>query len=82
VARRPVRHQRLDRFARAAAGGTSRAFAFLADPGLLRLDLRWWGAARQFFGSGFWYFLDDGDHLLVCSAWCFLSGGRGNLLSS
>jgi hypothetical protein len=61
-------------------GGTGRAFAFLGDPGRLRLDPRWWEAARRYFSSGFWYFLDRAT--TSCSAWCFLSGGRGNLLSS
>ena len=45
-------------------GGAQRAFEFLGDPGLLRLDPRPQEAARQFFMSGFWYFLDGSNHLL------------------
>jgi hypothetical protein len=45
-------------------GGVSRTFEFLGDPGLLRLDPRPGQAARQFFVSGFWYFLGGSNHLL------------------
>jgi HupE/UreJ protein len=45
-------------------GGATRSFAFLGDPGLLRLDPRWSQAAQQFFTNGFWYFLQGVDHLL------------------
>jgi hypothetical protein len=46
-------------------GGMSRAFEFLGDPGLVRLDPRWWEAAEQFFVSGFWYFLGSSHHLVL-----------------
>jgi hypothetical protein len=45
-------------------GGARRAFEFLGDPGLLRLDPRPQEAALQFFMSGFRYFLGDASHLL------------------
>ena len=50
--------------------GTTRAFTFLGDPGLLRLDPRWFEAAQQFLVAGFRYFLQGGDHLvfLLCLA--------------
>jgi hypothetical protein len=45
-------------------GGINRAFEFLGDPGLLRLDPRRQEVARQFFMTGFWYFIENGSHLL------------------
>jgi hypothetical protein len=45
-------------------GGIDRTFEFLGDPGPLRLDPRQREAARQFFMSGFRYFLARSDHLL------------------
>jgi len=49
-------------------GGVARTLEFLGDPGLLRLDPRPGDAARQFFTTGFWYFLGGSDHLvfLLC----------------
>jgi HupE / UreJ protein len=46
-------------------GGERRTFEFLGDPGLLRLDPHWTEAARQFFVSGFRFFLGGADHLLL-----------------
>jgi hypothetical protein len=46
-------------------GGDTRSFAFLGDPGLLRLDPRWTEAAQQFFGAGWRYFLGGADRLLL-----------------
>ena len=45
-------------------GGAVRAFEFLGDPGLVRLDPRWFQAARQFVKLGFFHILDGTDHLL------------------
>jgi hypothetical protein len=49
-------------------GGAVRAFQYRGDPGLVRLDPRWYQAARQFVGLGFQHILDGIDHLLflVC----------------
>jgi len=41
-----------------------RAFQFVGDPGLIRLDPSWWEAARTFVGFGFSHILDGVDHLL------------------
>ena len=45
-----------------------RAFEFVGDPGLVRLDPRWHQAALQFVKLGFTHILDGIDHLLflVC----------------
>ena len=45
-------------------GGAVRAFEFLGDPGLVRLDPRWFQAAGQFVELGFFHILDGTDHLL------------------
>jgi hypothetical protein len=44
--------------------GVVRAFEFLGDPGLVRLDPRWHQAALRFVGSGFLHILSGADHLL------------------
>ena len=46
------------------AGGTERAFELMGDPGLVRLDPRWYQAARRFVEMGFYHILDGTDHLL------------------
>jgi hypothetical protein len=46
------------------AGGTERAFQYLGDPGLVRLDPRWYQAALRFVELGFEHILDGLDHLL------------------
>jgi hypothetical protein len=45
-------------------GGAVRAFEFLGDPGLVRLDPRWFQAAGEFIKLGFFHILDGTDHLL------------------
>ena len=45
-------------------GGAERAFEFNGDPGLVRLDPRWYQAAGRFVAEGFWHILDGIDHLL------------------
>jgi len=42
----------------------TRAFEFSGDPGLVRLDPRWFQAALQFVKLGFFHILDGTDHLL------------------
>jgi len=44
--------------------GTTRAFEFHGNPGLLRLDPRWHQAALSFVVSGFWHIIEGADHLL------------------
>ena len=44
--------------------GVVRAFEFLGDPGLVRLDPRWYQAALRFVEMGFFHILDGTDHLL------------------
>ena len=44
--------------------GVVRAFEFLGDPGLVRLDPRWYQAAARFVEMGFYHILDGTDHLL------------------
>jgi len=44
--------------------GVVRAFEFLGDPGLVRLDPRWYQAAFRFVEMGFFHILDGTDHLL------------------
>ncbi len=46
------------------AGRSERAFQFLGDPGLVRLDPRWHQAALSFVKLGFRHILDGLDHLL------------------
>jgi uncharacterized membrane-anchored protein YitT (DUF2179 family) len=45
-------------------GGAVRAFEFLGDPGLVRLDPRWHQTALRFVKLGFLHILDGADHLL------------------
>ncbi|MFI5312132.1 MAG: HupE/UreJ family protein [Gemmatimonadales bacterium] len=45
-------------------GGSERAFQYIGDPGLVRLDPRWHQAARRFVELGFSHILDGIDHLL------------------
>jgi hypothetical protein len=44
--------------------GGERAFEYLGDPGLVRLDPRWYQAALSFVALGFEHILDGIDHLL------------------
>jgi hypothetical protein len=44
--------------------GTVRAFEFVGDPGLVRLDPRWYQASLRFVELGFFHILDGTDHLL------------------
>jgi hypothetical protein len=46
------------------ATGASRAFEFHGNPGLIRLDPRWYQAALRFVELGFLHILDGTDHLL------------------
>jgi hypothetical protein len=46
------------------AHGTERAFEYVGDPGLVRLDPQWYQAARRFVALGFAHILDGIDHLL------------------
>jgi hypothetical protein len=45
-------------------GGAIRAFEFLGDPGLVRLDPSWHQAALRFVELGFFHILEGTDHLL------------------
>jgi hypothetical protein len=45
-------------------GGGERAFQYIGDPGMVRLDPRWRQAAFQFVKLGFFHILDGIDHLL------------------
>jgi len=45
-------------------GGTERVFEYTGDPGLVRLDPRWYQAAVRFVVLGFEHILDGIDHLL------------------
>ena len=45
-------------------GKAERAFQFVGDPGLIRLDPTWFEASRTFVGFGFTHILDGVDHLL------------------
>jgi len=45
-------------------GGAVRAFEFVGDPGLVRLDPRWYQASARFVELGFFHILDGTDHLL------------------
>ncbi len=45
-------------------GEVVRAFEFTGDPGVLRLDPRWYQAALSFVDLGFWHILSGTDHLL------------------
>jgi hypothetical protein len=44
--------------------GVVRAFEYEGDPGLVRLDPRWYQAALRFVNLGFFHILDGTDHLL------------------
>lgn len=44
--------------------GVVRAFEFEGDPGLVRLDPRWYQSASRFVAAGFRHILDGMDHLL------------------
>jgi HupE/UreJ protein len=44
--------------------GVVRAFEFLGDPGLVRLDPHWYQAAFRFVELGFFHILEGTDHLL------------------
>lgn len=44
--------------------GTERAFQYVGDPGVVRLDPRWHQAALRFVRLGFEHILDGIDHLL------------------
>ena len=44
--------------------GSVRAFEFIGDPGLVRLDPSWRQAALRFVELGFFHILDGSDHLL------------------
>jgi hypothetical protein len=44
--------------------GVVRAFEFEGDPGLVRLDPRWYQSASRFVAAGFRHILDGTDHLL------------------
>ena len=65
-------HPRLERLASRVVtvlrflppGGAVRAYEFVGDPGLVRLDPRWHQAARRFVELGFFHILDGTDHLL------------------
>jgi len=46
------------------ADGAVRAFQYSADPGVVRLDPRWYQAALGFVRLGFFHILDGTDHLL------------------
>jgi hypothetical protein len=48
--------------------GVERAFQFHDDPGLVRLDPRWFQAARRFVADGFVHILGGIDHLLFLFA--------------
>jgi hypothetical protein len=45
-------------------GGSERAFEYVGDPGVVRLDPRWHQAALGFVKLGFFHILDGIDHLL------------------
>jgi len=44
--------------------GAIRAFEFEGDPGIIRLDPRWYQASLRFVQAGFLHILDGTDHLL------------------
>lgn len=45
-------------------GGAIRAYEFLGDPGLVRLDPSWYQSVARFIELGFFHILDGTDHLL------------------
>jgi len=56
------------RFVPPSANGAVRGFEFPGDPGLVRLDPRWYQAAARFVGGGFQHILSGADHLLFLCA--------------
>ena len=70
-------HPRVDRFGQTVStalrflppGGAVRAFEFHGNPGLVRLDPRWYQAALRFVESGFWHIIEGIDHLLFLCCW-------------
>ena len=54
--------------------GAVRAFEFIGDPGLVRLDPRWYQAALRFVKLGFFHILDGTDHLLFLFCLVIRSG--------
>jgi hypothetical protein len=52
------------RFLPASQPGVVRAFEYEGDPGLVRLDPRWYQASARFVRLGFDHILDGTDHLL------------------
>ena len=62
LARLGVRTNTVLRFV--PARGAERAFEYVGDPGLVRLDPEWYQAARRFVALGFGHILDGIDHLL------------------
>lgn len=52
------------RFSPASRDHAVRAFEFVGDPGVVRLDPRWHQAALRFVGLGFLHILEGTDHLL------------------
>ncbi|MBV6522826.1 MAG: hypothetical protein MNPFHGCM_02976 [Gemmatimonadaceae bacterium] len=46
------------------AGGNERAFEYIGNPGLVRLDPKWYQASLHFVRLGFEHILDGIDHLL------------------
>jgi hypothetical protein len=44
--------------------GAERALEYIGDPGLVRLDPRWYQSAERFIALGFTHILDGIDHLL------------------
>jgi len=52
------------RFSPASRDHAVRAFEFVGDPGVVRLDPRWHQASLRFVGLGFLHILEGTDHLL------------------
>jgi len=52
------------RFSPVSSDHVVRAFEFVGDPGLVKLDPRWHQAALRFVGLGFLHILEGTDHLL------------------
>jgi hypothetical protein len=52
------------RFLPASSDHVVRAFEFVGDPGVVKLDPRWHQAALRFVGLGFLHILEGTDHLL------------------
>jgi len=62
-------------------GGAVRAFEFLGDPGVVRLDPRWHQAAFHFVKLGFLHILDGVDHLLFLLCLVFPFRRLGSLIA-